>query len=141
LFLVQTVRETSSSSSAASGAASGKGATKAPQSPPSPGVAWKLDGGDLSLAASDAPVARLRFAMKPEQTLADEPLVAKALASLGTSACGVVVLQPLRFDATRANLPAASLVGSLGRSGADASIRVVVAHGLLRELGRRELGL
>jgi len=105
------------------------------------GVAWLEAGGTLSVAMGDVPVPVLRSAARPERRLADEPAVARALAALGTDASAVLVVQPLRFDPSRANLPVAPLVVGLGRKKDDAFVRVDVAHGLLRELARWQTGL
>ena len=105
------------------------------------GMAWVIESGTLSLAASDAPLATLAASVHPDRRLGDEPAVARALAALGSSSSAVLVVQPLRFDPMRANLPAAPLVVALGRKDRDATLRVDVGNGLLRELARRQLGL
>ena len=53
----------------------------------------------------------------------------------------MLIVQPLRFDASRANLPAAPLLFALGRKDKDATLRIDIANGLLRELARRQMGL
>ena len=57
------------------------------------------------------------------------------------SLASVLVVQPLRFDAARANLPAAPLLIALGRKDKDATLRIDIANGLLRELARWQMGL
>lgn len=105
------------------------------------GLAWIIEGGALTLTTSDTPVATLSAMARPERKLVDEPAVARSLSALGSNSSAVLVVQPLRFDATRANLPAAPLVIALGRKEKKATLRVDVANGLLRELARRQMGL
>ena len=105
------------------------------------GAAWLVDGGVLSLAAGATPVATLRASTKPDHKLADEPAIARSFAALANQASAVLIVQPLRFDATRANLPAAPLLVALGRKDKDATLRIDIANGLLRELARRQMGL
>jgi hypothetical protein len=105
------------------------------------GAAWLVDGGVLSLAAGPTPVATLRASTKPDRKLADEPAIARSFTALANQASAVLVVQPLRFDATRANLPAAPLLVALGRKDKDATLRIDIANGLLRELARRQMGL
>lgn len=105
------------------------------------GVAWVVEGESLSVASGDAPLASLRGAVRPERKLADEPAVARSFRALGSDASAVLVVQPLRFDPTRANLPVAPLVVALGRKDKEPFLRVDVAHGLLRELARWQMGL
>ena len=95
----------------------------------------------LSLATGDAPVAILRATAQPDRKLTEEPAVARSLTALGDQTSAALVLQPLRFDPTRANLPAAPLVIALGRKEKDAILHVDIANGLLRELARRQMGL
>ena len=87
------------------------------------GLAWLIDGGVLSLASSDTPLATLSATVKPDRRLSDEPSVMRSLAALGSTSSSVLVVQPLRFDPTRANLPAAPLVVALGRKDKDATLR------------------
>ena len=58
---------------------------------------------------------------------------------------GRIVLMDLgtgrEIDPMRANLPAAPLVIAIGRKDKDATVRIDIATGLLRELARRQLGL
>lgn len=105
------------------------------------GLAWLVDGGSLSLATGEAPLATLGATVRPERKLGDEPAVARSFTALGANASAVLVVQPLRFDPKRANLPAAPLVIALGRKDKDAMLRIDVAHGLLRELARWQMGL
>jgi hypothetical protein len=105
------------------------------------GLAWIVDGGLLSIATSDTPIATLGAVVHPDKKLADEPAMARSFAALGSDASAVLVVQPLRFDAARAHLPAAPLVIALGRKDKNATLRVEVANGVLRELARRQLGL
>lgn len=105
------------------------------------GAAWLVDGGVLSLAAGPTPVATLRASAKPDRKLVDEPAIARSFAALQNQASAVLIVQPLRFDATRANLPAAPLLVALGRKDKDATLRIDIANGLLRELARRQMGL
>lgn len=104
-------------------------------------MAWLVDGGTLSIGGGDAPVATLGAALRPDRKLGDEPAVARTFKVLGADTSTVVVVQPLRFDPIRANLPAAPLVVALGRKDKDATLRIDIAHGLLRELARRQMGL
>lgn len=105
------------------------------------GLAWILEGDMLSVATSDTPMATLGETLRPGRTLSDEPAVARSLAALGSTSSAVLVVQPLRFDARRANLPAAPLVIALGRRDKNATLRIDIANGLLRELARRQMGL
>lgn len=130
---------------APSGAAWGTDAGPAP-APRRPkkdelGLAWIIDGGFLSLATSDTPLATLGATVHPDRKLSDEPAIARALGALGKSSSSVLLVQPLRFEATRAHLPAAPLVIAIGRKDKDATLRIDVANGLLRELARRQMGL
>ena len=104
-------------------------------------VAWLVGGGMLSLATGDASVAILRATAQPDRKLTEEPAVARSLAALGDQTSAALVVQPLRFEPTRANLPAAPLVIALGRKEKDAKLHVDIANGLLRELARRQMGL
>ena len=105
------------------------------------GLAWLVDKSVLSLATGDFPVATLRAAVHPDRKLGDEPLIALPMGALGKDANSVLVVQPLRFDPMRANLPAAPLTIALGRKDKNALLRIDVANGLLRELARWQLGL
>ncbi|MEA2751705.1 MAG: hypothetical protein QOI41_5848 [Myxococcales bacterium] len=105
------------------------------------GVAWSIDGGVLSLATGESPVPTLRATAHPDRKLSDEPAIARSFTALGNQASAVLIVQPLRFDATRANLPAAPLLFALGRKDKDATLRIDIANGLLRELARRQMGL
>jgi hypothetical protein len=105
------------------------------------GLAWVVSGDTLSMASGEMPVATLGAAARPDRKLSDEPAIARPLAALGADASAVLVLQPLRFDVARANLPAAPLVLALGRKGANATFRIDLANGLLRELARWQMGL
>ena len=105
------------------------------------GLAWVVTGDVLSVASSETPVATLSAVARPERKLSDEPAIKRSLAALGADASAVLVVQPLRFDVARANLPAAPLVIALGRKNTDATFRVDVANGLLRELARWQMGL
>jgi hypothetical protein len=100
-----------------------------------------VSGDVLSAASGDTPIATLSAAARPDRKLSDEPAIARTLAALAQNASTVLVLQPLRFDVARANLPAAPLVVALGRKDADATLRIDVANGLLRELARWQMGL
>ena len=113
---------------------------KRPTKPPL-GLAWLVDGGVLSMASGEVPLNMLGATVHPDRKLGDEPAVARSLTALGTSASGVLLVQPLRFDAKRANLPAAPLVIALGRKDKDATLRIDVANGLLREVARWQMGL
>ena len=105
------------------------------------GLAWFVGGDALSMASGEMPVVTLSAAARPERKLSDEPAVARPLAVLAGSSSTVLVIQPLRFDVARANLPAAPLVIALGRKDADATLRIDIANGLLREVARWQMGL
>ena len=105
------------------------------------GLAWLVGGDVLSMASGEMPAATLSAAARPERKLADEPAIARSLAVIAGTSSTVLVVQPLRFDAKRANLPAAPLVIALGRKDADATLRIDIANGLLRELARWQMGL
>ena len=122
------------------GASDGASLAKRPTKPPL-GLAWLVDGGVLSMASGEVPLNMLGATVHPDRKLGDEPAVARSLTALGTSTSGVLLVQPLRFDAKRANLPAAPLVIALGRKDKDATLRIDVANGLLREVARWQMGL
>jgi len=122
------------------GAGDGGGAAQPPVNDPF-GLAWMVDGGLLTLATGELPSATLRAAVHPDRRLGEEPVVARTLATLGSDMSGVLVVQPLRFDPLRANLPAAPLTLALGRKDKSALFRIDVAHGLLREIARWQMGL
>ena len=105
------------------------------------GLAWIVSGDILSMAGGETPAATLGATARPERRLSDEPAIARSLAALAAKSSAVLVLQPLRFDVARANLPAAPLVIALGRQGTDATFRIDVANGLLREVVRWQMGL
>lgn len=134
---------TADAGAAGSGAAgAGAGANASKRAPKDQlAMAWLVDGGMLSIGAGDAPLATLGAALRPDRKLADEPSIARTFKVLGSEASSVLVVQPLRFDPVRANLPAAPLVVALGRKDKDATLRIDIAHGLLRELARRQMGL
>lgn len=117
----------------------GAGAKRAPKD--QLGLAWVIDGGLLTLASGEAPTATLGAALHPEHKLGEEPVVSRTLAALGDGMSGVLVVQPLRFDPMRANLPAAPLTIALGRKEKNAVLRIDLAHGLLREFARWQMGL
>jgi hypothetical protein len=123
------------------GGADDAGASGSPARRDDLGFAWRVEGGVLELAASEAPLATLAAAARPDRKLADEPAVARALAALGSTSSAVLLVQPLRFDRARAGLPAAPVVVALGRKEGAAVLRVDVANGVLRELARRQMGL
>jgi hypothetical protein len=104
-------------------------------------LAWAVEGGALGVATGELPLRTLGGAARPERKLGDEPSVARALGALGVTANSVVVLQPLRFDPTRASLPPAPLVIALGKKGKEPYVRMDIAHGVLRELARWQMGL
>lgn len=105
------------------------------------GLAWVVEDGTLAVAAGDAPTASLRAVRRPERTLSDDPWLQRVLGASGSEASSVLVLQPLRFDPMRANLPAAPVVVMLGRKKGDAVLRLDVPYGLLQDLARHPLGL
>jgi len=105
------------------------------------GLAWVVSGDTLSMASSDTPAATLGAAGRAGRKLSAEPAIARSLAALAANASTVLVLQPLRFDVARANLPTAPLVIALGRKDTDATFRIDIANGLLRELARWQMGL
>ena len=105
------------------------------------GLAWIVDAERLTLATGELPTATLGAGMHPDQKLGDEPVLARMLAALGADMSGVLIVQPLRFDPMRANLPAAPLTLALGRKEKNAVLRIDVGHGLLREFARWQMGL
>ena len=105
------------------------------------GLAWIVDGGILTLATGELPTATLGAAVHPDHKLGEEPVMTRTLAALGQDMSSVLVVQPLRFDPMRANLPAAPLTVALGRKEKNALFRVDVGHGLLREIARWQMGL
>lgn len=107
---------------------------------PALSLAW-VDQGGLLVAAAKDPTASIRAVVKPERTLGDEPVVQSMLAPLGSDASTIAVLQPLRFDPKRANLPTAPIVFAVGRHGKEAFARYHVSNGILRELSRVLMGM
>ena len=105
------------------------------------GLAWVIDGGLLTLATGEVPIATLGAAVHPDHKLGGEPVLGRTLASLGDGMSAVLVVQPLRFDPMRANLPPAPLTLALGRKEKNAVLRIDLAHGLLREFARWQMGL
>ena len=93
------------------------------------------------MATGETPLATLGATVHPDRKLGDEPSIARSFTALAANASAVLVVQPLRVDPKRANLPAAPLVIALGRKDSDATFRIDVANGLLRELARRQMGL
>jgi hypothetical protein len=116
-------------------------AVRAPVRKSELGLAWVVAGDVLSMASGETPVATLTAVARPERKLSEEPAIKRSLAALAGDASAVLVVQPLRFDVARANLPAAPLVIALGRKNTDATFRVDVANGLLREIARWQMGL
>ncbi|AKV03539.1 hypothetical protein AKJ09_10202 [Labilithrix luteola] len=103
-------------------------------------MAWSNAAGQLSVVLGAEPVVGLRTNSRPDKTLGAEPSVKQALEPLGSEASTVVVVQPLRFDPTRANLPIAPVVFAVGRHGGDAFARLSLSNGVLREVARRQMG-
>lgn len=105
-------------------------------------MAWSTAAGQLSVVLGEEPIVGLRNNSRPEKTLGAEPSVKQALDPLGADASMVVVVQPLRFDPTRANLPTAPVVFAVGKRGTDNDgfARLSLANGVLREFARRQMG-
>ncbi|MBX3189729.1 MAG: hypothetical protein KF819_22075 [Labilithrix sp.] len=105
-------------------------------------IAWLADGAKaFSIGAGEEPLPILRGGIKPDKKIGDEPALVRPLKALGSNASSVLVIQPLRFDPRRAELPAAPVVVALGRRDKDAFLRIDVANGVLRELARWQMGL
>jgi hypothetical protein len=106
------------------------------------GVAWGVRDEGLSLAIGDAAAQLLAAQATPKATLGDDPLVARAIADLGSDAAFSLVAQPLRLDPARGQEGAGSApaVVAVGRRGGDLWARVEIADPLLRELVRLGAG-
>jgi hypothetical protein len=104
------------------------------------GVAWGVHDGDLFLAAGEGASRLLSSQFSPAAALGDDPVVAHALADLGSDAVFAAVAQPMRLDPARAASRAAPAVLALGRRGGDLWARVEVSDALLRELIRLGAG-
>jgi hypothetical protein len=105
------------------------------------GVAWSVAHGELRVSLAENAPALLAQTQKGARTLADEPAIARAVASLGADATFAFVAQPLRFDAPRAGAPPAPLVFAWGRRGEDAWTHIDVADLLLRDVLKSRTGL
>lgn len=103
-------------------------------------MAWSTASGQLSVVLGEEPVLGLRNSARPDKTLGADPSVKQALEPLGADASTVVVVQPLRFDPTRANLPTAPVVFAIGKRGPEGFLRVSLTNGVLREIARRQMG-
>jgi hypothetical protein len=108
---------------------------------PGVGIAWTHEGSSLVVVASEEPAAALERGCHPDKKLGDEPAVTRAVTPLGTNASTILVAQPLRFDARRANLPTSPLVVGVGRRDKLGFVRVDVSDGVLRELARGMIGM
>ncbi|MBX3198031.1 MAG: hypothetical protein KF894_07785 [Labilithrix sp.] len=116
------------------------GAPVAKALPRAAGAAWVVEEGALSLGAGGEPLVTLKTGVRPDRKLADEPSLARFTAAVASDASTVIVAQPLRLDARRANLPTAPLAIAVGRKGGDAFVRIDIADGLLREAARWQMG-
>lgn len=103
-------------------------------------VAWADVGGGLLVAAAKEPLVPLRLGAKPERTLGSEAAVMSVLTPLGSDASTVVLVQPLKFDPERANLPVAPLVFAVGRHGNEGFMRYTISNAVLREVSRNFVG-
>lgn len=128
------------------GGAKVDGGTPAPAAPSTAkagdttGLAWGFEQGALLVAMGAEPTVTYRLAARPDKRLSDEPTVARFASTLGDTASTVVVAQPLRADPTRAHLPPAPLLLSVGRKGGEGLVRLSVSDGLLREIVRSRMG-
>lgn len=109
--------------------------------PPAFGVAWAMEGAALDVSAGTEPLVTLRNTARPDHALTDEPTVVRPLGALGKTASAILVVQPLRFDPRRANLPTAPIVVALGKREKDGYVRIDIATGVLRELTRFAMGM
>lgn len=104
------------------------------------GLAWLLEDRVLSTALGSDPVVTLRAGAKPERRLADEPTLARFIATLGSDASSVVVAQPLKLSPKRTNLPTAPLALGVGKKDGSAGVHLEINDGLIRELARWQMG-
>jgi hypothetical protein len=116
-----------------------RGAARDPRAPAF-GVAWGLRDADLLLAIGDAATQLLAAQAAPAASLGSDPIVARAIADLGSDAAFTVVAQPLRLDPARAEAGSAPAVLAVGRRGSDLWARLEVSDPLLRELVRLGAG-
>ena len=105
------------------------------------GVAWTMETSALDIAAGTEPLVTLRTNARPDRALTDEQTVVRSLGVLGKTATAILVVQPLRFDARRANLPTAPVVLAVGRREKEAYVRLDISTGVLRELTRFAMGM
>jgi hypothetical protein len=103
------------------------------------GVAWVVDQKTIALAAGSEPLVTLKLGTK-DRKLGDEPALKRFVTSLSSDASTVLIVQPLRLDPKRANLPAAPIGIALGRKDGSAFVRFDVSDGLLREAARWQMG-
>jgi hypothetical protein len=111
-----------------------------PKAPPF-GVAWGVREGDMFLAAGEDASRLLATESSPSEPLGNDPLVAHALADLGSDAVFAAVAQPLRLHPARVPGGSAPAVVAFGKRGGDVWARVEVSDTLLRELVRSAAGL
>jgi hypothetical protein len=107
---------------------------------PAFGVAWGMRDSDLLVAIGDLAPQLLSTQAEPAATLGGDPIVARAIADLGSDAAFSFVAQPLRLDPARAEAGSAPAVVAVGRRGGDLWARVEIADLLLRELVRLGAG-
>lgn len=112
----------------------------AAKKPDTVGVAWFVEGKDLTIAAGPEATVTLHLGARPQRKLETEPTITRFAGAVGQSASTFIVAQPLRADPTRAALPTAPLAIAVGRKGSDGFIRVEIADGLLREAARWQMG-
>jgi hypothetical protein len=108
---------------------------------PALGVAWGVRDADLLLAIGDAAPQLLAAQAAPTSTLGADPVIARAIADLGTDAAFLLVAQPLRLDPARAEAGSAPAVVAIGRRSGDLWVRLEIGDLLLRELVRLGAGL
>ncbi len=108
---------------------------------PSLGIAWGVHDGDLSVTAGESASRLLAAQASAAGTLGDDPVVARALADLGSDVVFALVAEPLRLDVARAAAGSAPAVLAVGKRGGALWVRVQVADLLLRELVRLGSGL
>jgi hypothetical protein len=99
----------------------------------SPGAAWSVNQGELSLVVGPEPLRRMVQAAPTPPLQADDPRTARVLSAVGEGVAWALLAQPLRFGRTGAAAPSAPLVVAGGARAGGLWARVDVADELFAE--------
>jgi hypothetical protein len=99
----------------------------------SPGAAWSVNQGELSLVVGPEPLRRMSQAAPTPPLQADDPRTARVLSAVGEGVAWALLAQPLRFGRTGAAAPSAPLVVAGGARAGGLWARVDVADELFAE--------